>query len=394
MKKIFKILSLALCVGLSVGIANYSGIKVNAHTHGGYSHDASVNLDMNNWMAGLSDDLTINQISIPGTGNSMSYGKHTDFTLTQSMDLKTQLNSGIRFLDLTLSEYGDNNLEVVTGLTNLGYSLADVVEEVRDFLNRNINEFVIIKISERDSEYGNFGYAVKNHLERKGFGDLIFDASNNKNPKLKDVRGKIVILSDYSGNKWKTIPYRHNASIQDSNTLNSNWDLYSKWEKVKKQLHDANRNKSGNIRYINYLSGSGGALPYFVASGHSSSGTGDPRLSTGLTEPGFRGHYPDFPRVNRLGAFATIAFEGTNVLALNEIVRDELGFVGIVVADFPGAGLIREIIATNFNSKPSIGGSGNTSSGGSGTTSGGGFGFTYNKSSSNDDRRSSGFWSN
>lgn len=381
MKRFFKIMSLFLCLTLFM-----IPITVSSHTHGGYSHDSSVNLNKQNWMSGLSDDLTINELSIPGTGNSMSYGKYTDFTLTQSMDLETQLNSGIRFLDLTLSHTGDTNLQVYTGLTHLGVTFTDVIKRVVTFLNKNNEEIVLIKVSEKDSESGNFAYAIKRSIEEAGLSDYIFDGSKSKNPTLGEARGKIILLADYDGNKWKAISYRDNSSIQDSNHLNTNWDLYSKWEKVKQHLTDTNKSKNKNTRYINYLTGSGGAFPYFVASGHSSSGTGADRLLTGLTEPAFRGYYPDFPRVGRLGIFASIAFEGTNVLALNHILKEDLDFVGIVVADFPGGGLIREIIDLNFkedSNNSSNSGSNNNGNSSSSTPNTDGWGFTFKSSGNN-----------
>lgn len=377
MKHVFKILSLILCLTLFL-----VPIKTNAHNHSGYSHNSNINLDKPNWMSGLSDDLTINEISIPGTGNSMSYGKYTDFTLTQSMNLETQLNSGIRFLDLTIKHTGDMNLSVVTGITNLGVDFIDVIRTVSNFLDKNREEVVLIKVSEHSSESGNFAYAIQRSLEENNLDEYIFDGSNTYNPTLGEARGKIILLSDYNGKKWRTIPYRSNSVIQDQNNLTTNWDLYSKWEKVKAQLIQTNKSSNKNTRYINYLTGSGGSFPYFVASGHSSSGTGAARLSTGLTEPGFKNYYPDFPRVNRLGGFATIAFEGTNTLTLNCILKEDLDFVGIVVADFPGAGLVREIIDLNFKDK-------NTSSGSNGNNNNNsnsnkpntdGWGFTFKKS--------------
>lgn len=91
-------------------------------------------------------------------------------------------------------------------------------------------------------------------------------------------------------------------------------------------------------------------MPYFVASGHSNPATGAPRLATGLTEPGFKSYYPDFPRVDWLGVFATIAFEGTNTLTADFIERNNLKYTGIVAADFPGDRLIKNIIKLNRKS--------------------------------------------
>lgn len=350
-------------------------LKVNAHTHGGYSHDSNVGLVKSDWMSGLSDELTINQLSIPGTGNSMSYGKDfTDFTLTQSMDLETQLNSGIRFLELGVNN-SEGNLRAHVNLTDLGVSLVDVIKRVSEFLKLHREEIVIIKIHSNSGEGGDLPYLVRQNIESSGLSDFIFDGSRNRNPKLGDARGRIIILADYSGSRWKEIPYREGASIQDNNYLSTNWDLYSKWERVKEHLEKTNRTRNSGLRSINYLTGSGGSFPYFVASGHVSSGTGDARLSTGLTTPGFNNSYPDFPRVNSLGAFSTIAFEGTNVLTLNYITREQVKFTGIVVADFPGNGLINEIIDLNF--RENINNDNNNNSSTNNNTSTDGWGFTY-----------------
>lgn len=365
-----------------------------AHTHGGYSHDSSVGLDRRNWMSGLSDSLTINELSIPGTGNSMSYGGFTDFTLTQSMNLETQLESGIRFLDLSLKHTGDTNLKAYTGLTDLDVSFIDVIKRVHEFLKKNPEEVVLVKISEHSSDSGNFGYAIKTSIEEAGLSDIIFDGSKNTNPTLGEARGKIIIFSDYNGTKWKTISYRQNSKIQDNNYLTTNWDLYSKWEKVKEHLQNTNKNHSKNTRYVNYLTGSGGSFPYFVASGHVSSGTGASRLATIYTEPGFSYMYPDFPRVNRFGVFATIAFEGTNVLTLNYILQNEVDFVGIVVADFPGGALIREIIDLNFKNKTNNSGNSNSNSSTNSNSNNSGFGFTYGNSSTNNSQSSNSSSSN
>lgn len=377
MKSFFKIISLFLCLSLFL-----IPIRAEAHSHTAYSHDSNVNLNMRDWMSKLSDKITINELSIPGTGNSMSYGNYTDFSLTQSMDLETQLESGIRFLDLSLNYSGDLNFKVVNGIIDLNVTLIDVLKKVAGFLNHNREEVVLIKISKNNSESRDFGYSLRKAIEEARLDNYIFDGSRNYNPTLGEARGKIILLADYSGNMWKAIPYKQNSEIQDHNHLVTNWDLYSKWEHVKEFLNKINKRNNKSTRYINYLTGSGGSFPYFVASGHVSSGTNDARLSTGLTEPGFSNYYPDFPRVNRFGVFATIAFEGINTLTYSYFLENDLKFTGIVVIDFPGAGIIKEIINLNFKNSGSSGSNGNTSLGsgnGSSSTNKDGWGFTYKK---------------
>lgn len=379
MKKFLKFLSFLLCFSLLI-----IPIRANAHKHSSYSHDSNVGLSKPNWMSGLSDDTLINRLSIPGTNQSMAYGDHTDFTLTQSMDLKTQLESGIRYIDIWVKNTEQNKFEVYKEGISLGHSLSDVVKTIGEFLDKHRDETVLLKVTQSGDSAGNFAYQVQTVLEKDKLDHYIFDGSKTTNPRLGDARGQIILLADYEtkGRRWKTIPYEENASIQADNYLATNWDLYSKWQKVKNQLYQTSNSPNPSIRYENNIAGQGGALPYFVASGHVSSGTDANRLSTGLTTPGFNSYYPDFPRVNRLGIFSTIAFEGTNTLTFDYIVDNDVKFCGVILANFPGAGLIEEIINVNFktNNSSSSNGSGSGSSGGSssGSTSNtDGWGFTF-----------------
>ncbi|HEX4228331.1 MAG TPA: hypothetical protein VHZ07_06655 [Bryobacteraceae bacterium] len=59
--------------------------------------------------------------------------------------------------------------------------------------------------------------------------------------------------------------------------------------------------------YINYLSGSGGSFPYFVASGKSGPSTGGTLLLTGMTTITNPNTDPDFPRVGCLLGMCSIA---------------------------------------------------------------------------------------
>ena len=118
---------------------------------------------------------------------------------------------------------------------------------------------------------------------------------------------------------------------------------------VKKHILKA-KNGHQDTLYMNYLSAAKGSFPYFVASGHSSHGTSAPRLSTGLTTPGWSSSYPDFPRVSCFIGICTIAFEGINTLTANYIARRDIAsdrLPGIIMADFPGKRLIDNIIHLN-----------------------------------------------
>ncbi len=98
---------------------------------------------------------------------------------------------------------------------------------------------------------------------------------------------------------------------------------------------------------ISFWTGHGGSYPYFVASGKSSNGNGDPRLMTGLTTPGFKSSYPDFPRVGCFIGICSIAFEGINILGYNYLNSQNFAYTGIIYVDFYGDTLIQKILGKN-----------------------------------------------
>ncbi|MPQ43299.1 phosphatidylinositol-specific phospholipase C [Clostridium tarantellae] len=332
-------------------MGGFKRIFVDCKTEG-YSHTKTICENKSKWMAKLNNNRTLSALSIPGTHDTMSISYGGDSAQNQSKDLKTQLISGIRFLDIRLAAYPNSEdfLYAHHEFIYLYSNFNEILNIVTDFLKNNESETLLMRIrQEYTKEPSNIFVAlIKKFLNNPKYSNYLYKNIWNNNPTLGELRGKIIILQDFSG-LVKGLDYSY-FNIQDDYYLLTNWDLYSKWEKVKAHLLKANESfsKRENKSFINYLSGSGGCFPYFVASGHSSSSPNSPRLSTGLTEPGFTGYYPDFPRVNWfLGVFATIAFEGTNNLTKDYIDKNNPAYVGIVVADFPGQGLINSIINVN-----------------------------------------------
>lgn len=316
-----------------------------------YAHDDYVPQDQSEWMKRLDGLMHLSQISIPGTHDSMSLGWGGDIVQTQSKSLKNQLISGIRFLDIRLQAYQNypDLLYAYHGIVYLHASFPGILDIVTEFLEKNPSETILMRIKQENKQDSVFGDLVEKVLTKPKYFKYLYN-EYSYNPQLEKMRGKFVILENFNRG-FRGIPYNLCFDIQDDYYLRTNWDLYSKWEKVKAQLNNANTRRSSNKKFINYLSGSGGSFPYFVASGHSSPGTNAPLLATGLTEPAFHNYYPDFPRVNWFGVVATIAFLGTDELTKNYIEKNKLLYVGIVVSDFPGQGLINSVINVNFISK-------------------------------------------
>jgi hypothetical protein len=171
----------------------------------------------------------------------------------------------------------------------------------------------------------------------------LFWKPTSQNPVLGEVRGRVVVLQDFTGKSTHGLLYS-TFTVLPHKWFNTNWDQYSKWMEVKAFIGATAA--SGESR-IAFWTGHGGSFPYFVASGKSSPGNSAPLLATGLTTPGFSSSYPDFPRVACFIGICTIAFQGINSLAYNYINANSITYLGIIFTDFIGDVVLQKAISMN-----------------------------------------------
>lgn len=327
---------------------------VVAHLDGGYLHDSEIDYDMPMWMNAVSDSKRISELSIPGTHNTMTYENDdlTHFVNCQTLELKTQLNGGIRFLDIRARHVNDR-FTMHHGSFYLEKNLDDVLQDVTSFLNQRPSETVVIRLKDEYDPSGNTrSYAATFDWymtkENGAYGNFVWTGGSN--PTLGDARGKIIFIQNFSGSSIYTALDWSSLNKQDNYNLGTNWNLYDKWQDVKDHIDDSKSGDS-NTLYVNFLSGSGTtSTPYFVASGHASRCTSCSRLKTGYAQWPWgtnKKKWVDFPRVNCRWGVCSISFEGTNTLAKNLLKNGSSGRVGIVVADFPGWELIDAVIRQN-----------------------------------------------
>jgi 1-phosphatidylinositol phosphodiesterase len=299
------------------------------------------------WMAQIRGSVQLSEMAIPGTHDSAANGNGNDILYTQAMNFDEQLRSGIRFFDIRVRHFR-NSFPLHHGAFFLDKFFNNFLDSVHGFLQQNPSETVMFRLKKEQTDDENTETRLQTldkYLSRYN----TYLRNTNRDITLDQARGKFIIFSDSSKFDDRGIVYGQ-SDIQDDYHLDDNWDLYDKWKKVRAQLNKA-VNGNRDIFYINYLSGSGGSFPYFVASGHSSPGTSAPRLVTGRTTPGWKDSYPDFPRIDCFIGICTIAFEGTNVLS-RKFIKDlnkqnQKRTVGIIMADFPGDDLINEIVRNN-----------------------------------------------
>jgi 1-phosphatidylinositol phosphodiesterase len=332
---------------------------VYGHRSGGYCHDSTIGYSNPDWMGALPDGLRISALSIPGTHDTMAF-HGGDAVQCQSMSLSQQLLSGIRVLDVRCRHIEDVFAIHHGAFFQHAFFGEDVLRPVNEFLSQHPNETILMRVKEEYNPAQNTrSFAETFEWYMSLYGQRVWQPTGD-NPKLGEVRGKIVILDNFTpdgtyGLRWD------DAQIQDQFNLTTNWDLDNKWLSIEQYLLAADAGDMNEL-YINFLSGSGGSFPYFVASGHSSPGTGDLRLWTGMlwdnvtgSTCGSRDCYPFFPRLNCIGPSwwrtCSVFFEGTNeILTYYWIKAGRVAQrTGIVMADFPGPALLEEII--NLNSK-------------------------------------------
>ncbi|MCW8166313.1 phosphatidylinositol-specific phospholipase C domain-containing protein [Verminephrobacter aporrectodeae subsp. tuberculatae] len=404
---------LAMATGLAIfGSKVHAEYQTDAWNHtGAFSTSVTASTDNSSFMKAIDGDTRINSLSLVGTHDSAaSTGGSIAFTSTiigapvgcavgvalapvtfgysmvlciigafsgavvqdavrtQTMPLTEQMKAGIRFFDIRVKHRNDK-FQLYHGKSDLGADMDGVLSQIKEFLKNNPSEVIMARIrNEEDGESNtsvnsasgntrNFKETMLGYVQKYDE-NLFWDGKlGGSNPTLSSVRAKIIIFSDFGEFKYG-LPYgAETANIEDSYHLYWNWDLYDKWEKIKKHLVTTNSQTVFAKPSIGYLSGSGGSFPYFVAGGRIYANTSADHLLTKETETSTginRNKWPDFPRGSCTwvaGWICSIFFAGTNELTATWLAKNNPKNVGILVADFPGSDLIDRVIRINAQFK-------------------------------------------
>lgn len=173
-------------------------------------------------MAALSDTLPLSAISIPGTHNSHTYYKALPSVKCQSVDIKTQLENGIRFLDIRAqpvhaSDPGKKHMYLVHGafpisLTGPKY-LAPTLETCYAFLAAHSSETILVSLKREgvgSSTDEHFARILQDHYIGPNASKWHTEPTI---PYLGSVRGKMVLVRRYNTSASDTSMYSSGTGL-------------------------------------------------------------------------------------------------------------------------------------------------------------------------------------
>lgn len=204
--KVVRIVALILVISMVV-IAVVS-VAMSFFSHAEELADSET-MTTTNWMSGLSDDMAISEITIPGTHDSASnYVTPAYFLKCQNTSIAEQLANGYRYLDIRLAldedKDGTARLKFIHAFANCRSGmwwfskplyLEDVLDAVYSFLDENPTETVIfcVKAENGDDDVASFEALFYDTIDKNA--DKWYTV--NEIPTLGEVRGKAVLATRF-----------------------------------------------------------------------------------------------------------------------------------------------------------------------------------------------------
>lgn len=247
-----------------------------------------------NWMSALDDSSTLDKISIPGTHDSGTQKTGSGAAHTQNFGIGTQLNNGIRFLDIRVtykkSNPSDDPLQIYHGIINCKITFGNVLNDCVNFLNTNTKETIIMLVNSASGKDTDIQQYFDVYLSQPRYQDLFYLQSVPTN--LGAMRKKIVLLRRYIGvggidlsqpgawQKNKTFPLTTPQGVEFYiEDQYSQHDTHKKWDAVQSNIQMAMNTPNDGVIFITYNSiSAGGHTPYQYAWG-GGIGKVDPKMN-------------------------------------------------------------------------------------------------------------------
>ena len=227
------------------------------------------------WLSFLSSSTPISSISMPGTHDTMAY-VGGPLCETQEWSLKTQLEAGVRYLDIRNRRWG-KRFTIHHGLCFLFATFEDVLKEITAFLDKNEQETIIMRVKEEfvprfaSESFQKIWNRYMDRYRKYFVGDL-----GSRIPTLGEVRGKIIVIREADfccyGWKWndnKLLRIQDYFKVyQSKSDFPRGPDTVSVDQKknfITKYMELASNDGVGTKITLNHLSGADGMSPSSVA---------------------------------------------------------------------------------------------------------------------------------
>ncbi|TVY44169.1 1-phosphatidylinositol phosphodiesterase [Lachnellula occidentalis] len=295
--------------------------------HSPYSFDCNYQHSPQ-WMTSIPSFTNLTSLSIPGTHDTMTSVVVSRIFQCQNNHLGTQLEAGIRYFDIR-ARLNNNALLIYHQDSYTQHSYIEVLTTFFNFLDANPGETILMRLKEESTPINSTidfltafnNYRLNDTQTAPGCSKHFWvppQPGPTSFPTLGDVRNKVLILQNFGsepaeyGIKWES-PL---LALEDDYDIP---DLYagldSKFQNITDSLTAAKAGIESNDGklYLSHLSASVGVLPIEAAAG---------------TENG-------------------------SVLGLNDRTGGWLkegngGRTGVVIIDFPGMALVREVLERNY----------------------------------------------
>lgn len=230
---------------------------------------------MKNWMSKISGGRRITEMAIPGTHDSGAYKEYTYTPMVQAQDhsIKQQLEAGVRALDIRCGPKTTGtttSYEVFHGGYDQGLTVKGVCQEIVKFLEKNTSEFVILMLKQETAQSVDISAGINKIVSDEIHNKQRMYVRSNQWPKLKDVRGKVLVLSrlkrparsHFDTREWTGNPARlsfENAGVKDGCgvIVQDRWKmpwLDYKQQVVKDLLKEAYLGSDNHYLFLNFMS--------------------------------------------------------------------------------------------------------------------------------------------
>lgn len=236
-----------LCSLLLMLLNNLNADHVEQPISGSLRSEETEQLNFSQWMKKLPQNAILSNLSIPGTHDSgaLHNGLSFGFARCQSLTLREQLDSGIRFLDIRCRHQRDR-FQIYHGVINQHISFAQVIRVCEEFLAENPTETLLMSVKEESTpDEVTRDFQATFIAEIAPFKDRWCIAKVH--PSVGEVRGRIVLVDrvgKLGGLDWSKM------NLQDD---------YQAMPEIKKQKiakhFDAARGDDSGQWFLNYCSG-------------------------------------------------------------------------------------------------------------------------------------------